>query len=77
MFSLRSHLFILIQFPPNLLNPFPLLFRRLAILARALKPDAAQTHVDFVLGVGAIARYFPEEAVGVAFFEGGDDVGAV
>ena len=75
-FSLIFDLFILIQLLPHLLYPFALLLCRLAVLARALKPDAAQAHVDLVFGVGAVTGNFPKEAVGVAFFEGGDDVGA-
>lgn len=45
----------------------PLLARRLAIQARALQSLRAQTHVDFVLCVGAVAEHFPHEAAGVAF----------
>ena len=70
------HSFILIQLLPYLFYPLALLLGRLAVLARALQPDAAQAHVDFMFGVGAVACDFPQEAVSVAFFEGGDDVGA-
>lgn len=68
--------FIRIQLGPDLLNMLALLLRRLAILARPLEPQPAQTHVDFVLGVGAVPGYFPQEAARVAFVEGGDDFGA-
>ena len=59
--------FILIQFLPHLLYPFPLLLGGLAVLARALKSNAAQAHVYFVFGVGAISGHLPEEALSMAF----------
>lgn len=49
----------------------------LAVPRRPLEPLGAQAHVDFVFCLCAVSRDFPEEAAGVAFVEGGDDVGAV
>lgn len=69
--------FILIQFLPHLLDLLPLLLGRLAIQPRPLKPLRPQAHVDFVFRFRTVASYFPEEAAGVAFVEGGDDVGAI
>ena len=68
------NLFVIIQLLPHLLYPLPLLLRRLAVLSCALKSQAAQAHVHFVFGVGAISSYFPEETFRVAFVEGGDDL---
>lgn len=55
---------------------FPLRLRLLAIQSRALQSLRAQTHVDFMFCVGAIAEDFPHEAFGVAFVEEGDYFGA-
>jgi hypothetical protein len=67
---------ILINLGPDLLDMLALLFGRLAVQPRALEPQPAQTHVDFVFGVGAVAGDFPDEAARVALIERGDDVGA-
>jgi hypothetical protein len=69
--------FIRIQLRPHLLDLIALLFRLLPILRRALEALRPQAHVHFIFRVGAVAGDFPEEATGVAFVEGGDDVGAV
>ena len=66
----------LVQLGPDLLNLRPLLLRLFPVLPRPLEAQAAQAHVDAVLGVGAVAGDFVQEALGVAFFEGGDDFGA-
>jgi hypothetical protein len=74
--SLYSHSFIRINLRPHLLYPFPLLLGLLPVLRRPLEAQPPQAHVDLVLCVGAVARYFPEEAACVAFVEGCDDFGA-
>jgi hypothetical protein len=68
--------FVLIQLLPHLLDALALFLGLLAVLPGALEAQAAQAHVDLVLCVRAVAGNFPEEAAGVAFVEGGDDVGA-
>jgi hypothetical protein len=65
--------FVIIQLLPHLLYPLALLLRLLAILPCALESQAAQAHVDFVFGVGAVSGDLPEEAFRVAFVKGGDD----
>jgi hypothetical protein len=67
------YLFVIIQLLPHLLYPLALLLRLLTILPCALESQAAQAHVYFVLGVGAVSGDLPEEAFRVAFVEGGDD----
>lgn len=76
LLSLCLGVFVRIQLRPHLVDMRPLLLSRLAILPCLLQSQTAQTHVDFVLGVGAVAGYFPEEATGVAFVERCDDFGA-
>jgi hypothetical protein len=68
--------FIRINLRPHLLYALPLLLGLLPVLRRPLEAQPPQAHVDLVLCVGAVARYFPEEAACVAFVEGCDDFGA-
>lgn len=46
------------------------------VQARPLQPQAAQAHVDGLLGLVAPAHHLEQEAAGVAFLEGVDDFGA-
>lgn len=71
------NLFVLIQLLPTLLYPLALLLRRLAIQSRPLKALRSQAHIDFIFGVGAVPRDFPDESACMAFFEGSDDVCAI
>jgi hypothetical protein len=69
--------FVLIQLLPHLFDVLALLLGLLSILPCPLEALGAQTHVYFVLCVGAVAGDFPDEAAGVALVEGSDDVSAV
>ena len=61
--------FVRVQLGPNFLNLFSLLLRGLAILPSPLESQAAQTHVDFIFCICAIARDLPQETARVAFIE--------
>ncbi len=50
-----------------------LLFRHLAVVRGAVEACGAEALVDLGFGVAAHAHGFPEEAAGVAFFEGGHE----